>query len=129
MRNITVILLALLTASLSMKVNASFPEKPNRCPSMGFVRAIGFDVAENKGGSNWIAKKFDSAYDTNAGWEFSLSVKASSQAEAIKNAKSTLQLISVLEGPTMTADRAHWTCNAKVQTSDYVYIAKAITPW
>lgn len=129
MRNITGIFLALVTASISIHANASYPDKPNKCPSMGFVRAMGFDLAENKGGENWVARKFDAAYDTNAGWNFDLSVKASSEAEAIKNAKAALQSISVLQGPTMTSDRAHWICNAMVQKDNNVYIAIAITPW
>lgn len=129
MKNITGLLLTLITASISIHANASYPDKPNKCPSMGFVRAFGFDLAENKGGETWVARKFDTAYDTNAGWNFDLSVKASSEAEAIKNAKAALQLISVLQGPTMTSDRAHWICNAMVQKENNVYIATAITPW
>lgn len=129
MRNITVILLSLVTASFSINVSASYPEKPNHCPSMGFVRAIGFDVVENQGGNHWIAKKYDTAYDTNAGWEFSLSVNANTQTDAKNNAKAGLQLISELEGPAMTADRKHWICNAKVQKDNDEYVAIAVTPW
>lgn len=105
---------------------AASSDKPEKCPSVAAIAAIGVDDA-SLSMAGWVAFPSNSNYyDTREAWSFGIIVPASNKNEALQLARANLGSLSVMSDPvqTVTTNKG-WSCYYKNQQD---YYAVAFTP-
>ncbi|STX52657.1 hemin binding protein Hbp [Legionella busanensis] len=101
-------------------------DKPNACPTIEALSAIGVSNAEEYIKSAWITYRPSSSFGTANDWSFVVFIiEANSAAEAIAKTNSSLPSLSLVEGPVETKYK-EWTCI--YANNDQSLMAFAVTP-
>lgn len=113
---------SLLLLSITSQ-SAILKSKPEKCPSVSSIIAMGIDV-EPYGDEIWYARKTN-RYDTNEEWSFLFPVIAKDSEDALTHARALLSTLSFDEGPSGRDDGSTAFCVYKIDGGPGIAMAFA----
>ncbi|MGQ3887951.1 DUF4949 domain-containing protein [Legionella sp. CNM-1927-20] len=111
---------------ISQSVFALTADKPDACPTIKALSAVGVNSAEEFTKSGWITYRSSNSFETVNNWTLVVFfIEADNASEALVKANKALPRLSLMVGPSETGDN-EWTC--VYTNNDQSLMALAVTP-